>query len=96
MNMFSTIKGRLGIAMAFLGLLLIVIGGLGLWGMSRGNDTTRGLFMNQMPSAVAAGNAEMFTARERLSFDRAALLAGKPGAETAIGRGALMRDRADK
>ena len=94
--MFSTIKGRLGIAMALLGLLLIVIGGLGLWGMSRGNDTTRGLFMNQMPSAVAAGNAEMFTARERLSFDRAALLVGKPGAETAIGRGALMRTRADK
>ena len=94
--MFSTIKGRLGIAMALLGLLLIVIGGLGLWGMSRGNDTTRGLFMNQMPSAVAAGNAEMFTARERLSFDRAALLVGKPSAETAIGRGALMRTRADK
>jgi len=95
--MFSTIKGRLGIAMALLGLLLIVIGGLGLWGMSRGNDTTRGLFMNQMPSAVAAGNAEMFTARERLSFDRAALLVGKPAAaETAIGRGALMRTRADK
>jgi methyl-accepting chemotaxis protein-1 (serine sensor receptor) len=94
--MFSTIKGRLGIAMALLGLLLVVIGGLGLWGMSRGNDTTRGLFMNQMPSAVAAGNAEMFTARERLSFDRAALLVGKPSAETAIGRGALMRTRADK
>jgi methyl-accepting chemotaxis protein I, serine sensor receptor len=95
--MFSTIKGRLGIAMALLGLLLIVIGGLGLWGMSRGNDTTRGLYMNQMPSAVAAGNAEMFTARERLSFDRAALLVGKPSAaETAIGRGALMRTRADK
>ncbi|WP_075583443.1 methyl-accepting chemotaxis protein [Caballeronia sordidicola] len=94
--MFSTIKGRLGIAMAFLGLLLIVIGGLGLWGMSRGNDTTRGLFMDEMPSAVAAGNAEMFTARERLSFDRAALLVGKPSAETAIGRGALMRTRADK
>ncbi|SAL17144.1 methyl-accepting chemotaxis sensory transducer [Caballeronia udeis] len=94
--MFSTIKGRLGIAMALLGLLLIVIGGLGLWGMSRGNDTTRGLFMNQMPSAVAAGNAEMFTARERLSFDRAALLAGKPSAETAIETGATMRARADK
>src|SRR3984957_14511480 len=94
--MFSTIKGRLGIAMALLGLLLIVIGGLGLWGMSRGNDTTRGLFMNQMPSAVAAGNAEMFTARERLSVDRAALLAGKPSAGTAIETGATMRARADK
>jgi len=96
MNILTTIKGRLGIAMAFLGLLLVVIGGLGLWGMSRGNETTRDLFTNEMPSAVAAGNAEMFTARERLSFDRAALLVGKPAAETAIGRGALMRDRADK
>ncbi|MEA3114766.1 MAG: hypothetical protein QOG58_4565, partial [Caballeronia sp.] len=33
--MFSTIKGRLGLAMALLGLFLIVIGGLVLWGMSR-------------------------------------------------------------
>ncbi|SAL22758.1 methyl-accepting chemotaxis sensory transducer [Caballeronia sordidicola] len=97
MNILSTIKGRLGIAMAFLGVLLVIIGGLGLWGMNRGNETTRGLFTNEMPSAVAAGNAEMFTARERLSFDRAALLVGKPAAaETAIGRGALMRDRANK
>jgi methyl-accepting chemotaxis protein-1 (serine sensor receptor) len=96
MNILSTIKGRLGIAMAFLGLLLVVIGGLGLWGMSLGNQTTRSLFTDQMPSAVSAGNAEMFTARERLSFDRAALLVGKPAAETAIGRGTLMRDRADK
>ncbi len=94
--MFSTIKGRLGVAMAFLGLLLIGVGGLGLWGMTSSNETTRALFMDEMPSAVSAGNAEMFTARERLSFDRAALLVGKPGAETAIGRGALMRDRADK
>jgi methyl-accepting chemotaxis protein I, serine sensor receptor len=94
--MFSTIKGRLGVAMAFLGLLLIAVGGLGLWGMTSSNDTTRALFMDEMPGAVSAGNAEMFTARERLSFDRAALLVGKPGAETAIGRGALMRDRADK
>jgi len=96
MNILSTIKGRLGIAMAFLGLLLVVIGGLGLWGMSLGNQTTRSLFTNEMPSAVSAGNAEMFTARERLSFDRAALLVGKPAAETAIGRGTLMRERADK
>jgi len=95
-NMFSTIKGRLGIAMALLGLLLIAIGGLGLWGMSLGNDTTRGLFMDQMPSAIAAGNAEMFAAQERLSFDRAALLIAKPGAEMAIRRGALMRTQADK
>ncbi len=93
--MFSTIKGRLALAMITLSALLIGIGTLGVIGMSRANERTLDLYNNQMPSAVSAGNAEMFTARERLSFDRAALHAGGPGADEAIGRGVLMRKTAD-
>ncbi|WP_184009525.1 MULTISPECIES: methyl-accepting chemotaxis protein [unclassified Paraburkholderia] len=94
--MFSTIKGRLALAMAFLSALLVAIGTVGLIGMSRSNFTTYDLFTNEMPSAVSVGNAEMFMARERLSFDRAAMNAGTPAAEEAIGRGALMRKISDE
>ena len=93
--MFSTIKGRLALAMTLLSALLIAIGMVGLIGMGRSNAVTHDLYTNQMPSAVSVGNAEMFMARERLSFDRAALNVGTPAAEDAIGRGALMRKTSD-
>ncbi|MDR5856148.1 methyl-accepting chemotaxis protein [Caballeronia sp. LZ062] len=93
--MFSTIKGRLALAMTLLSALLIGIGVLGLIGMTRANSVTHDLFTNEMPSAVSIGNAEMFMARERLSFDRAALNVGTSAAEDAIGRGALMRKTSD-
>ena len=89
--MFTTIKSRLALVMAFLSILLIGVGTIGLIGMSRANDTTADIFTNEMPSAVAVGNAEMYMARERLTFDRAALNAGTPAAEDAIGRGTIMR-----
>ncbi|MFP3710292.1 Tar ligand binding domain-containing protein, partial [Paraburkholderia sp. SIMBA_009] len=47
-----TIRARIGLTMAFLAVLLAVIGVLGLYGMSTANDSMRELFTNQMPSAV--------------------------------------------
>jgi methyl-accepting chemotaxis protein-1 (serine sensor receptor) len=93
--MFSTIKGRLALAMTLLSALLIAIGMVGLIGMTQSNAVTHSLFTNEMPSAVSLGNAEMFVARERLSFDRAALNVGTSAAEDAIVRGALMRKTSD-
>ncbi|MDR5842297.1 methyl-accepting chemotaxis protein [Caballeronia sp. LZ031] len=90
-----TIKARLGLSMAFLGALLIAIGALGLIGMSRSNDAFLDTFSNQMPSAIAVGNTELYAARERLVFDRAALLAGTPEATATIDRARMMRERAD-
>src|ERR1700743_444245 len=91
-----TIKARLTVAMTFLGLLLLLSGVLGLIGISRANEATREIFSDRMPGAISAETAEMFTARERLSFERAALLGGTPAGDTAIGRGTLMRPTADK
>jgi len=51
MNMSLTIKARLGLTMAFLGLLLVAIGGLGLYGMNESTSAYRDTFENQMPSA---------------------------------------------
>jgi methyl-accepting chemotaxis protein-1 (serine sensor receptor) len=94
--MFSTIKGRLALAMSLLSALLIAIGMVGLIGMTRSNALTHELFTNQMPGAVSLGNAEMFVARERLCFDRAALNVGTSAAEEAIARGSLMRKTSDE
>jgi methyl-accepting chemotaxis protein-1 (serine sensor receptor) len=95
MKMSLTIKARLGLTMAFLGLLLLAIGGLGLYGMNQANHAYRDTFENQMPSANAVSNTELYAARERLVFDRAAFLAGTPEAAANIERGLMMRGRAD-
>ncbi|WP_250528993.1 methyl-accepting chemotaxis protein [Caballeronia sp. ATUFL_F1_KS4A] len=90
-----TIKARLGISMAFLGALLIAIGALGLTGMSHSNRAFQDTYSVQMPAAIAVGNAEMYAARERLVFDRAALLAGTPEVAATVERARMMRERAD-
>ncbi|BAN23167.1 methyl-accepting chemotaxis protein [Caballeronia insecticola] len=95
MNKALTIKARLGISMAFLGALLISIGALGLTGMSHSNGAFLDTYSVQMPAAIAVGNAEMYAARERLVFDRAALLAGTPEVASTVERARMMRERAD-
>ncbi|WP_175905072.1 methyl-accepting chemotaxis protein [Burkholderia seminalis] len=90
-----TIRARIGLTMAFLAVLLGVTGVLGLYGMTRSNDSTREIFTNQMPSAVDVAVAEMFSARERLALDRAALLAGTPESPAAVERSRAMRAQSD-
>ncbi|AOI78591.1 methyl-accepting chemotaxis protein [Burkholderia sp. NRF60-BP8] len=90
-----TIRARIGLTMAFLAVLLGVTGVLGLYGMTRSNDSTREIFTNQMPSAVDVSVAEMFAARERLALDRAALLAGTPDSAAAVERSRAMRTQSD-
>ncbi|MBR8211627.1 MULTISPECIES: methyl-accepting chemotaxis protein [Burkholderia] len=90
-----TIRARIGLTMAFLAVLLGVTGVLGLYGMTRANDSTREIFTNQMPSAVNVAAAEVFAARERLALDRAALLVGTPDSAAAIERSRAMRGQSD-
>jgi methyl-accepting chemotaxis protein-1 (serine sensor receptor) len=68
-----TIQLRLGLAVGVLAVLMIVIGGLGLFGMSRSNQAHRQTYSRQLPGAIAIGNMEIFVARERMALDRAAL-----------------------
>ncbi|MDN7488414.1 methyl-accepting chemotaxis protein [Burkholderia sp. AU45274] len=90
-----TIRARIGFTMAFLAVLLGVIGALGVYGMTRANDTTRDVFTNQMPSAVDVSVAEIYAARERLALDRGALLAGTPDSAAAVERSRAMRAQSD-
>ncbi|KAB0643529.1 methyl-accepting chemotaxis protein [Burkholderia latens] len=90
-----TIRARIGLTMAFLAVLLAVISVLGLYGMTKANDSTRDIFTNEMPSAVNVAVAEMYAARERLALDRAALLAGTPDSAAAVERSRAMRAQSD-
>ena len=90
-----TIKARVGLTMVFLAALLLVVGVLGLSGMGSSNDAARDIYTNQMPSALAIQNAEIFAARERLALDRAAFQAGTPGSAAAIDRAREMRATSD-
>jgi methyl-accepting chemotaxis protein-1 (serine sensor receptor) len=95
LNKGITIKARIGLTMAFLAALLLIIGGLGLMGMSRSNDAYHDTFSNEMPSAVDIGNAELYAARERLALDRAAFLFGTPEVAATVERARLMRTTSD-
>jgi methyl-accepting chemotaxis protein-1 (serine sensor receptor) len=95
LNKGITIKARIGLTMAFLAALLLIIGVLGLTGMSRANDAHHETFTNQMPSAVDIGNAELYAARERLALDRAAFLFGTPEVAPTVERAHVMRTNSD-
>ena len=95
LNKGITIKARIGLTMAFLAALLLIIGVLGLTGMSRSNQAHHDTFADQMPSAVDIGNAELYAARERLALDRAAFLFGTPEVAATVERAKLMRTTSD-
>ncbi|BCF97057.1 methyl-accepting chemotaxis protein [Paraburkholderia sp. PGU19] len=96
MNKGITIKARIGLTMAFLAALLVAIGLLGLFGLSRSNESMRDMYTNQMPGAVDIGNAEIYAARERLALDRAAFMIGTPEAASTLERARSMRTLSDE
>jgi methyl-accepting chemotaxis protein-1 (serine sensor receptor) len=95
LNKGITIKARIGLTMAFLAALLLIIGILGLTGMSRSNQALHETFANEMPSAVDIGNAELYSARERLALDRAAFLFGTTEVAETVERARSMRATSD-
>lgn len=91
-----SIKTRLGLAMAFMAVLMIIIGALGLIGMTNSNEAARQTYSVQLPGAVAVGNMEIFVARERMALDRAALSPDSPGAASTIARAQGFRTASDE
>ncbi|WP_019938892.1 methyl-accepting chemotaxis protein [Bordetella sp. FB-8] len=91
-----SIKARIGATMAFLAALLLVVGLLGLVGMSQTNDALRDTATVQMPSATALSNAEIFATRARLALDRATLVMGSSEADTIVGRSHGFISQSDK
>ena len=91
-----SIKARIGLTMAFLAVLLLAVGLLGVTGMSRTNDAFRDTATNQMPSAAAIANAEIFGTRARLALDRAALIIGTPQVQEIVGRSHAFLETSNK
>ncbi|HVE10529.1 MAG TPA: methyl-accepting chemotaxis protein [Paraburkholderia sp.] len=95
MNGTVSIKARIGITMGFMAALLLVIGVLGLAGMSRTNGAYHETFTDQMPSAMALDLAELSEVRERLALERAVPQAGTPRAQDGIARSREFRVQSD-
>ena len=75
-----SINSRLGLSMAFLGLLLIAIGVAGLVGMSESNGANRRMYAEQLPKSIAIGEMTIMVGRQRTTLDRAAV---NPGSDDA-------------
>jgi methyl-accepting chemotaxis protein I, serine sensor receptor len=73
-----SIKSRLALAMGLLSVLLLIIGGLGIAGMTSSNNANRETFSDQLPSATYIGDAEIDLQRERAALFRAALNPSTP------------------
>ncbi|WP_347555432.1 methyl-accepting chemotaxis protein [Robbsia sp. KACC 23696] len=94
--MSMTIKSRIGIAMAVLALLMIAIGGLGIYGLSNANFSLKKSNNELTPSMMAVAHAETSLLRERISFDRAIITMGTPTADLAIQQSLDSRVLAEK
>ncbi|TRX13941.1 HAMP domain-containing protein [Trinickia caryophylli] len=87
-----TIKARIALVMGLLGALLIAVSVLGLYGMSKATDATYDVFSDNLPSAIATGNAAAFVLRERVVLDRAALIPDAPDLDKTLARAMMYRN----
>jgi methyl-accepting chemotaxis protein-1 (serine sensor receptor) len=69
-----SIKTRLAAAMALLSLLLLVVGALGIVGMTSSNEVGRLSNEERLPGAIAVGDTMTFVLRQRVTLDRAMLV----------------------
>ncbi|QBC32143.1 hypothetical protein DRB87_13310 [Pandoraea sp. XY-2] len=68
-----SIKARLGITMALLAALLILLGALGIAGMTRTGNALRETYANHLAATVALGKDNATLARTRAILDRVVL-----------------------
>ncbi|MET0320829.1 MAG: methyl-accepting chemotaxis protein [Duganella sp.] len=81
-----TIRTRLIASMAFLGLLIISIGAVSLFGMNKVNFALKDVYSNQMASAIMLGNSKNFLNRARFVIDRGVFHPEATDLEKTMGR----------
>ncbi|OTP72112.1 Methyl-accepting chemotaxis protein I (serine chemoreceptor protein) [Caballeronia sordidicola] len=94
MKNFS-IRTRLAVTMVFLGLLLSLATGFGLYGMGTINASAQDVSHNSLPSVNALGKAEVMMARARLVLDRIALDPAAPNIASLQHRAQSFLDDSD-
>jgi len=90
-----TIKMRLALTMMLLAAVALLIGALGLIGMDHANDAANDIYSNDLPSTIAIDAADLTVSRQRLSLDRAVMVAGTPEADERMTREHDLRLQSD-
>ncbi|MDE1179964.1 methyl-accepting chemotaxis protein [Paraburkholderia sp.] len=92
--MSLSIKGRVGLTSGLLAIMLIGIGGLGLYGMSESNDAFHITYANQMPATRHIGDAALFEAREIIALNSGADAAANQ-VDAIVESGLALRKQSD-
>ncbi|MYM82499.1 HAMP domain-containing protein [Duganella sp. FT50W] len=95
MTINSSIRQRLIGAMTILGLLVILTGVAGIYGMRAMYASMREINTNTLPSALAIADSQLAIARARLVLDRVVVKGGQAD-EAELGRAAAYMTQADK
>jgi methyl-accepting chemotaxis protein len=81
-----SIAARLWATVAVLGVLLVLTGLLGQYGMKRSNEELDHAYSNQLAASIASGRANLDLTVARLALDRALLHPESPDVPDLIGR----------
>ncbi|MCI0144545.1 Tar ligand binding domain-containing protein [Paraburkholderia sediminicola] len=91
-----TIRARLGVALLFLGGLLLLVGALGQVGMDQAISANSQTYAVQLPGAIAIANADLYSSRSRTALDRAAMVVGTPQVASFLNTSHSMRALSDE
>ncbi|MDE2204019.1 MAG: Tar ligand binding domain-containing protein, partial [Burkholderiaceae bacterium] len=95
--MFSrmTIRLRLGLMMAGVGVLAVIVGVTGLIGMRHANSRVQDTYAVQMAGTVALAESDSNLLSFRIVLDRAAMAPNAPGMEKTVERAQMFLDKSD-
>ena len=95
--MFSkmTIRLRLGLMMAGIGVLAVIVGVTGLIGMRHANTRVQDGYAVQLAGTVALAESDSNPLSLRIVLDRAAMAPNAPGMEKTIERAQMFLDKSD-
>ncbi|MRW84705.1 HAMP domain-containing protein [Pseudoduganella sp. FT26W] len=91
-----TIRTRLIATMSVIGILMLVLGGLSIFGMNTVNFALKDVYSNQMASTISLGNAKNFLNRSRFVIDRGVFHPEAPDLEKTLGRAEGFIQDSDK
>ncbi|MGF7188730.1 methyl-accepting chemotaxis protein [Robbsia andropogonis] len=94
--MSLSIKARVGLTSGLLAIMLVAIGGLGIYGLNQSNAALKNTFKNQMPAVRYTGDSVLNATQERTTARRAMASMGNPKMEESISAGLALRADSDK
>ena len=90
-----TIKLRLVATMAFMGVMLVIGGAMGVLGLQASNDTLKEVYSNQLASTDAINTSIIRLLQERTALDRVVLQPDAPGAVDIVTRAQGFREQSN-